>query len=150
MISQIWTLLLPRQENSCNSSYPTRLRNSLLKKPQLFCVNASNSNSTKQDLQLLRSNRTFQETHKWTNLSELSLRDPVPVEDDPGGLEPCWFVELDEQLPDHGGQVLDDLLPGPLDPHRGTVPAGMSIHAAYNLWERAAGKDSSSNLYQNN
>lgn len=67
------------------------------------------------------------------HLVELALGDAVAVVDDPGGLEAGGLVELDEQLPHHGGQVLDDVLPMLLHPHRGTVPAGMGVHTADNL-----------------
>ena len=66
-------------------------------------------------------------------MSELALWHAIPVEDDSSGLVAGGHVELDEQLSDHRGQVLDDLLPGPLDPHRGTVPAGMGVHTAHHL-----------------
>ena len=66
-------------------------------------------------------------------LSELSLWHSVPVEDDPGRLVAGRLVELDQELSHHRGQVLDDLLSGPLDPHCSTVPAGMGVHAAHNL-----------------
>lgn len=70
------------------------------------------------------------------DLSELAFRNSVPVENNPGGLVAGRLVELDEQFSHHGGQVLDDLLPGPLDPHSGTVPAGVGVHTAYHLEER--------------
>lgn len=94
-------------------------------------------------------NSVFQTAHKGTNLSELSFRDPIPVEDDTCGLEARWLVELDEKLPHHGGQVLDNLLPGPLNSHRGTVSAWMSIHTTYNLQENVAWlKATSANPYK--
>lgn len=74
-----------------------------------------------------------------TDLSELALRHPVPVEDDPGGLVAGRFVELDQELTHHGGQVLDDLLSGSLDPHRSTVPAGVGVHAAHHLQRNSTG-----------
>ncbi|KAG7216836.1 hypothetical protein INR49_001490 [Caranx melampygus] len=52
-----------------------------------------------------------------------------------------YSAQLDEQLPHHGGKVLDDLLPGPLDPHSGTVPAGVGVHTAYHLEDRHRGED---------
>lgn len=67
------------------------------------------------------------------HLSELSLWHSVPVEDDPGRLVAGRLVELDQELSHHRGQVLDDLLSGPLDPYCSTVPAGMGVHAAHNL-----------------
>ena len=70
------------------------------------------------------------------HLSELAFWNSIPVENDPGGFVAGWLVELDEQFPHHGGQVLDNLLPWPLDPHSGTVPAGVGIHTAYHLEER--------------
>lgn len=71
-----------------------------------------------------------------THLVKLALGDAVTVIDDSGGLETGGLVELDEQLPHHGGQVLDDVLAVLLHPHRGTVPAGMGIHAANHLKRR--------------
>jgi len=67
------------------------------------------------------------------DLGQLSLWNPIPVEDDPGGLEAGRLVELDEQLPHHVGQILDDLLPGPLDADGSAVPAGVGVHTAYHL-----------------
>lgn len=68
-----------------------------------------------------------------SDLSELSLGHAVSVEDEACGLVARGFVELDEELSDHGGQVLDDLLPGPLHTHRGTVTTRVSVHAAHHL-----------------
>ena len=68
-----------------------------------------------------------------SHLVKLAFGDAVAVVDDPGGLETGRLVELDEQLSHHGGQVLYDILPVLLDPNRGTVPAGMGVHAAYHL-----------------
>ena len=72
------------------------------------------------------------------NLSELALGHPVPVENDPGWLVAGRLVELDQELPNHRRQVLDDLLPGPLDPDRGAVPAGVGVHAAHHLWRKSS------------
>lgn len=68
-----------------------------------------------------------------TYLWQLSFRNPISVENNARGLKPGGFVELNEQLSHHVGQILDDLLPGPLDAHSGAVPAGMSIHTADHL-----------------
>lgn len=68
-----------------------------------------------------------------THLLELPLGDTIAVEDDARGLEARGLVELDEQLADHGGQVLNDLLAVLLDPHGGTVAVGVSVHAAHDL-----------------
>lgn len=68
-----------------------------------------------------------------SDLSELSLGHSVSVKDESYGFVACGFVELDEQLSDHGGQVLDDLLPGPLHTHRGTIAAWVSVHAPHHL-----------------
>jgi len=70
------------------------------------------------------------------HLRELPLGNAVAVEDDPGGFEARGFVELDEELPHHVGQVLDDFLARTLHTHRGTVPAGVGVHAAHNLQQR--------------
>lgn len=67
------------------------------------------------------------------DLVELALRNAVAVVDDSGGLEASGFVELDEELPHHGGQVLDDVLAMLLHTHRGAVPAGVGVHATNNL-----------------
>lgn len=67
------------------------------------------------------------------HLRELPLGNAVAVEDDPGGFEAGGFVELDEELSHHVGQVLNDLLARTLHTHRGTVPAGVGVHAAHNL-----------------
>lgn len=67
--------------------------------------------------------------HLW----ELPLGNTVTVEYDPGGFEARGFVELDEELPYHVGQILNDLLARTLHTHRGTVPAGVGVHAAHNL-----------------
>ena len=45
-----------------------------------------------------------------SHLLHLSLRHAATVIDDARGLEACGLVELDEQLPHHVGQVLNDLL----------------------------------------
>ena len=60
--------------------------------------------------------------------------------DDPSGFEACGFVELDQQLSNHVGKILDylltieellgDLLAGGLHANGGTVPAGVAIHTA--------------------
>lgn len=67
------------------------------------------------------------------HLVELALRDAVAVVDDSGGLESGRLVELDEQLPHHGGQVLDDVLTVLLHSHCGTVSARMGIHTTNDL-----------------
>lgn len=66
-------------------------------------------------------------------LWQLSLRNSISVENDARGLEAGGFVELNEQLSHHVGQILNDLLPWPLHSHGGTVPAGMSVHTANHL-----------------
>lgn len=68
------------------------------------------------------------------HLVELAFRDAVAVVDDSGGLEAGGLVELDEQLPHHGGQVLDDVLTVLLHPYCGTVSAGMGIHTTNHLY----------------
>lgn len=67
------------------------------------------------------------------HLVELALRDAIAVVDDSGGLESSGLVELDEQFPHHGGQVLDDVLTVLLHPHCGTVSARMGIHTTNDL-----------------
>lgn len=67
------------------------------------------------------------------HLVELALRDAIAVVDDSGGLESGGFVELDQQLPHHSGQVLNDVLSVLLHSHCGTISAGMGIHATNNL-----------------
>lgn len=74
---------------------------------------------------------------KGPHLWELPLGNTVTIEDDPGGFEARGFVELDEELPYHVGQILNDFLARTLHTHRGTVPAGVSIHAAHNLQGQA-------------
>lgn len=64
---------------------------------------------------------------------KLSLGHTVPVEYDSVGLEARRLVELDQQLLDHGGKVLDDLLPVLLHPHSSCIPTRMSVHAANDL-----------------
>lgn len=72
--------------------------------------------------------------HLWgPHLWELPLGNAIAVEDDPGGFEAGGFVELDEELPHHVGQVLNDFLARTLHAHCGTVPAGVGVHAAHNL-----------------
>lgn len=66
-------------------------------------------------------------------LVELALRNAVTVVDDSGGFEAGWLVELDEQLPHHGSQVLDDVLAVLLHPYCSAISAGMGIHTANNL-----------------
>ena len=44
------------------------------------------------------------------HLLELTLADPVSVEDDLGGLEACGLVELDQYLIHHAAQFYNDLL----------------------------------------
>lgn len=68
-------------------------------------------------------------------LVELSLRNAIAVINDPGGLETGGLVELDEQLPHHGCQVLDDVLTVLLDPHCSTVAAGVGVHTTDHLGE---------------
>lgn len=70
------------------------------------------------------------------HLVELALRDAVAVVDDSGGLESGGLVKLNEQLPHHGGQVLNDVLTVLLHPHCGTVSAGMGIHTTNNLKQK--------------
>ena len=70
------------------------------------------------------------------HLLELTLADPIPVEDDAMRLEAGALVELDEHLSDHGGQLRDDLLPVLLDTHGGAVATGVGIHAGYQLEKR--------------
>ena len=66
------------------------------------------------------------------NMHKLTLRHPVPVDDDPVGLVAAGgLVEHDEVLLDHGAQLLDDLLPVLLDPDRGRVPAGVRVLASH-------------------
>lgn len=70
----------------------------------------------------------------------MSLRYPSTVIDDPCRFEACGLVELDQQLSNHGSEVMDhlltieellgDLLAGGLHPNSGTVPAGVAIHTA--------------------
>ena len=67
------------------------------------------------------------------NLSELSFWNTIPIEDYTSRFESGWFIKLDEQFPDHGGQVLDDFLSGSLNSYCGTVSAWMGIHTTYNL-----------------
>lgn len=67
------------------------------------------------------------------HLVELALRDAIPIVDDSGGLEAGGLVELDQQLPHHGSQVLNDFLAVLLHPYCRTVPAGMGIHATNHL-----------------
>lgn len=47
---------------------------------------------------------------KSAHLFHLSLRHATPIIDDSRGFKACGFVELNEQLPHHVGQVLNDLL----------------------------------------
>lgn len=67
------------------------------------------------------------------HLVELALGDTVSVVDDSGGLEAGGLVELDKQLPHHGGQVLDDVLAVLLHPDCGTVSTGMCVHTTNDL-----------------
>lgn len=64
---------------------------------------------------------------------QLSFRNSISVENDARRLEPGGFVELNQQLSHHVRQILNDLLPGSLDSHCGTISAGMSVHTAYHL-----------------
>lgn len=63
-------------------------------------------------------------------LVELALRDAISVVDYARWFEACGFVELDEQLSHHGGQILNDVLTVLLHSHRGTVSAWVGIHTA--------------------
>lgn len=71
--------------------------------------------------------------HSLSYLWQLSFRNSISVENDARRLEPGGFVELNQQLSHHVRQILNDLLPGSLDSHRGTISAGMSVHTAYHL-----------------
>lgn len=73
---------------------------------------------------------------KKRNLLKLPLRNSISVENDTSWFKSGWFVELNQQLSDHGSQILDDFLAVLLDPNSGTVAIGMSIHASYNLLEK--------------
>lgn len=44
------------------------------------------------------------------NLFHLAFRHTAPVVDDTSGLEARGLVKLDQELPHHVGQILDDLL----------------------------------------
>lgn len=68
-----------------------------------------------------------------TYLVELALWDAVSVVDDARWFKACGFVELDQQLSHHGGQILNDVLTVLLHPHRGTVSTWVGIHTANNL-----------------
>lgn len=65
------------------------------------------------------------------DLLELTLTDPITIEDYPLGLEASALVELDEHLPDHGGQLRYYLLAVLLYPHCGTVTTGVGIHTGH-------------------
>lgn len=88
-----------------------------------------------KDIQPISNHSRISEISSWfrPDLVELALRNAVAVVDDSGGLEASGFVELDEELPHHGGQVLDDVLAMLLHTHRGAVPAGVGVHATNNL-----------------
>lgn len=66
-------------------------------------------------------------------LLELSLTDSVSVEDDARRLESRRLVEVDQEFPHHGRQLLDDFLSVLLDSDRGGVAARVGVHAAYHL-----------------
>lgn len=66
-------------------------------------------------------------------LVELAFRDAISVVDYACWFEACGFVELDEQLSHHGGQILNDVLTVLLHPNRGTVSTWVGIHTANNL-----------------
>lgn len=70
------------------------------------------------------------------NLLKLPLGNSISVENDTSWFKSGWFVELNQQLSDHGSQILDDFLAVLLDPNSGTVAIGMSIHTSYNLLEK--------------
>ena len=55
----------------------------------------------------------------------------VPVEDDAGGFELSTAVELHQQILDHEGQVLYDLLAMLLYTHGGAVSGRMGVHGSY-------------------
>lgn len=80
--------------------------------------------------------RRGEEVPRGAHLLELAFGDAVTVEDDAGGLEARGLVELDEELADHGGQVLYDLLPVLLHAHSGAVAIGVGVHAAHHLQNR--------------
>ena len=64
---------------------------------------------------------------------ELSLADPISVDDDPVGLEaPGRLVEHHQMLLDHRRQFLNDFNPMSLDSNCGRVTRRMSILAADN------------------
>lgn len=66
-------------------------------------------------------------------LLELSLTDAVSVEDDARRLESRRLVEVNQEFPHHGRQLLYDFLSVLLDSYRGGVAAGVGVHAAYHL-----------------
>lgn len=84
---------------------------------------------------------TTDTNHPPSYLFHLALGHAASVVDDACGLEARGLVELDEQLAHHVGQVLDDLLAVQLllgqvlarrlHAHRGTVAAGVTVHAAH-------------------
>lgn len=67
------------------------------------------------------------------DLQELSLTNAIPIENNPVGLESSRLVELDEQLPDHCGEVVDNFLTMLLNTHSGSITTRVSIHATNNL-----------------
>ena len=67
------------------------------------------------------------------DLLKLSLADSVSVKDDAMRFESRTLVEVDQHLPDHGGQLSDDLLSVVLDSDCGCIAARMSIHTGYKL-----------------
>ena len=72
------------------------------------------------------------------NVHELTLADAVPIHNDSVGLvATSALVEHDQVLLDHGAQLVDDLLPVLLHPHRGRVPARVSVltsHHCRDAW----------------
>lgn len=78
---------------------------------------------------------------RWTHLLHLALRNSPAVVNNARGLESGGFVELNEQLAHHVGEILDDLLAkelllgqilaGRLHPYGGAVSARVSVHTAH-------------------
>lgn len=96
-------------------------------------VNKCRHNSTRSNQKRNRPGHRVATFDCHTYLWQLSFRNSISVENNARGLEAGGFVELNEQLSHHVGQILNDLLPRPLDSHGGAVPAGMSIHTANHL-----------------
>jgi len=67
------------------------------------------------------------------DMTELSLTHAVTVENDARRLEPRRNIELNQKLLHHRRQLMNHLLSVLLDPHRGWIPAGMTVHTAYHL-----------------